>query len=154
MGRPKTRFDGGSKVYTLRLSDESHEWVRSLGDMGPDIVRSIIDEYRVSKDDRFLDRALAEAKDELMRLETEVLEVKKRVKDLESAKARLVDSQLDYLRIRQQLVEKYMQNPQHFLGWLTGPANMELVTEGKFGSPQEVAEFCHNEMNKYRRGSR
>ncbi len=153
-GRKPTRFDDGSKVYTLRLSGEAFDWVCSLGDMGPDIVRSLIDEYRVSKDDRFLDRTLAEAKDELMRLESEALEVKKRIKDLEVAKAKLVDSQLNYLRVRQQLLEKYMQDPQHFLGWLTGPANMGMVTEEKFGTPQEVAEFCHTEMERYRRGSR
>lgn len=153
-GRKPTRFDDGSKVYTIRLSGEAHDWVRSMGDMGPDIVRSLIDEYRLSKDDRFLDRALAEAKDELMTLETELLSVKKRIKDLESAKAKLVDSQLDYLRVRQKLLEKYTQDPQHFMGWLTGPANMEMVTEGKFGTPQEVAEFCDKEMERYRRGSR
>ncbi len=153
-GRKPTRFNDGSKVYTIRLSAEAHEWVRSMGDMGPDIVRSLIDEYRLSKDDRLIDRALAEAKDQLMTLETEVLSVKRRIKDLESAKAKLVDSQLDYLKVRQKLLEKYMQDPHHFMGWLTGPANMDMIAEGKFGSPQEVAEFCHKEMERYRRGSR
>jgi hypothetical protein len=153
-GRKPTRFNDGSRVYTIRLSAEAYEWVRSMGDMGPDIVRSLIDDYRMSKDDRFLDRALAEAKDQLMTLETEVLNVKRRIKDLESVKAKLVESQLDHLRVRQKLLEKYMQDPHHFMGWLTGPANMELVSEGKFGSPQEVAEFCRKEMERYRRGSR
>lgn len=27
-------------------------------------------------------------------------------------------------------------------------ADVELVSEGKFGSPQEVAEFCHKEMER------
>ena len=49
-GRKPTRFNDGSRVYTIRLSAEAYEWVRSMGDMGPDIVRSLIDEYRLSKD--------------------------------------------------------------------------------------------------------
>lgn len=154
MARPKSKFSGPSKVYNVRLSESAYTWVRSLGDLGPDIVRSIIDEYRTSTDERFLDRALADAKDDLMSLETEVLDVKRRIKDMEAAKARLIDSQLDHLRVRQRLIEKYMQSPDHFLGWLTGPANYGLVSEGGFGSPTEVAEFCRKEMDKYRGGKR
>ena len=33
-GRKPTRFNDGSRVYTIRLSAEAYEWVRYVADIG------------------------------------------------------------------------------------------------------------------------
>lgn len=48
----------------------------------------------------------------------------------------------------------YIYTRQAYLRVLGISTASELVSEGKFGSPQEVAEFCRKEMERYRRRSR
>ena len=154
MGRKASKFDGGeSNVLTIRLSRDAYAWVKELGDIGPDVIRSAIDDLRASKDGQYLERSIRDCKGRIMALKAELLDEEKKLSRLESSRDQLVASQLGYLKVRQKLTEKYLRDPEHFMGWLMGPANEHLVAEGRFNSPKEVAQFCQAEMEKYR-GSR
>jgi putative N-acetylmannosamine-6-phosphate epimerase len=127
--------------------------VKELGDIGPDMIRSAIDDLRASKDGQYLERSIRETKNKIMALKGELLDEEKVLARLETSRDQLVASQLGYITTRQKLVEKYLRDPEHFIGWLMGPANEHMVAEGKFNSPKEVAQFCQAEMAKHR-GSR
>ena len=151
MGRRRSP-DGPTKVISVRVASETLDWYKSLGEQGPIVLKAMIEEFRMTKSGRVLDSRLASLKNELTELEERALDIRKKIRELEGIKAKLVDSQLDYLRVRQDLVEKFIRDPQHFVGWLTGPANEHLIIEGKFDDVAEVVEYCRNEME--RRGKR
>jgi hypothetical protein len=151
MGRPSSGRPP-SKVFSLRLDAETFDWLTQYGDQAPDLVRGLIEESRATMTDKAIDRKLVMLKDRLTDLETEALEVRKTIRSLEDTKAQLQASQLSYLTVRQKLLERYLQGPEHFQGWLTGPANEHLISEAKFNSPREVAEFCKAEVNRRRGG--
>lgn len=151
-GRKAYKFGGKTKVLGVRLDQETYEWVKSLGDYGPDLIRSILDEYMMTKDEHAIDRQIDDIKGEIIKHEREALALKERLKELESVKAKLQNSQMDYLRVRQKLVEEYLRAPNEamFRGWLDSPAHESMISEGKFGSAKEVAEFCRAEVEKRR----
>jgi hypothetical protein len=147
MGRRRSP-DGPTKVISVRVASETLDWYKSLGEQGPIVLKAMIEEFRMTKSGRVLDSRLASLKDELSELEERALDIRKKIRELEGIKAKLLDAQLGYIQVRQKLLEKYMQDPRHFMGWLTGPANEHLIIEGKFEDVAEVVDYCRNEMER------
>lgn len=151
MGR-KPSPNGPTRLIGVRVPQEVFDWYHNLGDYGPIAVKAAIDELRISKDGKALDRKLADLKDHLTDLEEEALEVKKEIREIEGIRAKVQNAQMDYLRVRQNLLEKYLRNPdpEKFEAWVGGPAQEHYITEGKFNNPREVAQFCKAEYDKRR----
>jgi hypothetical protein len=144
MGRRKNP-DGPSKPRLIRLSPRENEW---LDTFGFDRLHQLIQNDMTGRSHSVLDLRLSELKDEREGLELKLLDVSKRIRELEDQKMALTTAQVEYLTVRSRLVERFMKDPANFMGWLTGPANEHLIAEGQFNDPREVYEMCKKEWEK------